>query len=68
MLADAAKLKIGSGPSQTQYGICERPDWQAEYNPVLKAYGVTGSPRRQRPGQPGSPEGMGPHDRPDAEW
>jgi ABC-type glycerol-3-phosphate transport system substrate-binding protein len=40
MLADAAKLKIGSGASQTQYGICERPDWQAEYNPVLKAYGV----------------------------
>ncbi len=41
MLADAAKLKIGSGASQSQYGICERPDWQAEYNPVLKAYGVT---------------------------
>ena len=41
MLADAAKLKVGSGSSQTQYGICERPDWQAEYNPVLKAYGVT---------------------------
>ena len=41
MLADAAKLKIGSGASQKQYGICERPDWQAEYNPVLKAYGVT---------------------------
>jgi len=41
MLADAAKLKVGSGASQTQYGICERPDWQAEYNPVLKAYGVT---------------------------
>ena len=40
MLADAAKLKIGSGASQTQYGICERPDWQAEYNPVLRAYGV----------------------------
>jgi multiple sugar transport system substrate-binding protein len=41
MLADAAKLRIGSGASQKQYGICERPDWQAEYNPVLKAYGVT---------------------------
>ena len=40
MLADAAKLKIGSGASQSQYGICERPDWQAESNPVLKAYGV----------------------------
>ncbi len=41
MLADAKKLSIGSGASQTQYGICERPDWQAEYNPVLKAFGVT---------------------------
>ncbi len=41
MLADAAKLDVGSGASQTQYGICERPDWQAEYNPVLKAFGVT---------------------------
>jgi multiple sugar transport system substrate-binding protein len=41
MLADAAKLKVGSGAAQTQYGICLRPDWQAEYNPVLKAFGVT---------------------------
>jgi multiple sugar transport system substrate-binding protein len=41
MLADAAKLKIGSGASQSQYGICLRPDWQAMYNPVLKAFGVT---------------------------
>ena len=41
MLADAAKLKVGSGASQSQYGICLRPDWQAEYNPVLKAFGVT---------------------------
>jgi hypothetical protein len=41
MLKDAARLRIGSGASQSQYGICERPDWQAEYNPVLKAYGVT---------------------------
>jgi multiple sugar transport system substrate-binding protein len=41
MLADAAKLKIGSGASQKQYGACLRPDWQAEYNPVLKTYGVT---------------------------
>ena len=41
MLADAKKLSVGSGASQTQYGICERPDWQAEYNPVLKAFGVT---------------------------
>jgi ABC-type glycerol-3-phosphate transport system substrate-binding protein len=40
MLADAAKLRIGSGASQKQFGICLRPDWQALYNPVLKAYGV----------------------------
>jgi multiple sugar transport system substrate-binding protein len=39
MLADAAKL---SKPSSNHYGICERPDWQAEYNPILKAFGVTG--------------------------
>ncbi len=38
MLADAAKL---SNKAKNRYGICERPDWQAEYNPVLKAYGVT---------------------------
>lgn len=41
MLADAKKLTIGSGATTSQYGICERPDWQAEYNPVLKAFGVT---------------------------
>jgi hypothetical protein len=41
MLADAKKLRIGSGASQKQYGICLRPDWQAEYNPVLHAFGVT---------------------------
>ena len=41
MLNDASRLKIGSGGGETQYGICERPDWQAEYNPVLKAYGAT---------------------------
>jgi hypothetical protein len=41
MLADAKKLRKGSGASQKQYGICLRPDWQAEYNPVLHAYGVT---------------------------
>ena len=40
MLADAAKLRIGHGTSQTQFGICLRPDWQALYNPILKAYGV----------------------------
>jgi ABC-type glycerol-3-phosphate transport system substrate-binding protein len=38
MVADAAKL---SDKAKNRYGICERPDWQAEYNPVLKAYGVT---------------------------
>ena len=52
MLADAAKLKIGSGASQSQYGICERPDWQAEYNPVLKAYGVTAFTETNRPWTP----------------
>lgn len=41
MLADAKKLRKGSGATQKQYGICLRPDWQAEYNPVLHAYGVT---------------------------
>jgi multiple sugar transport system substrate-binding protein len=38
MVADATKL---SHAAKNRYGICERPDWQAEYNPVLKAYGVT---------------------------
>lgn len=38
MLADAKKL---SHPNSNHYGICERPDWQAEYNPVLKAFGAT---------------------------
>ena len=33
MLADAKKLRKGSGATQKQYGICLRPDWQAEYNP-----------------------------------
>lgn len=42
MLADAKKLRIGSGAGQRRYGICLRPDWQAEYEPVLHAYGVTG--------------------------
>jgi multiple sugar transport system substrate-binding protein len=36
MLADAKKLTAVG-----RYGICERPDWQAEYNPILKAFGVT---------------------------
>jgi ABC-type glycerol-3-phosphate transport system substrate-binding protein len=41
MLSDAAKLRIGHGSSQRQFGICLRPDWQALYNPILKAYGAT---------------------------
>jgi hypothetical protein len=41
MLKDAKKLTKGHGVNTTQYGICLRPDWQAEYNPVLHAYGVT---------------------------
>jgi hypothetical protein len=41
MLADAKKLTIGHGAGTKQYGLCLRPDWQAEYNPILHAYGVT---------------------------
>jgi len=41
MLADAKKLRKGSGASQTQYGICLRSDWQALYNHVMQAYGAT---------------------------
>jgi maltose-binding protein MalE len=41
MLADAKKLRKGSGANQRQYGICLRSDWQALYNHVMKAYGVT---------------------------
>jgi Bacterial extracellular solute-binding protein len=40
-LADAKKLRKGSGATQTQYGVCLRSDWQALYNHVLQAYGVT---------------------------
>jgi ABC-type glycerol-3-phosphate transport system substrate-binding protein len=40
MLKDAKKLTIGHGANTTQYGACLRPDWQAEYNPVMHAYGV----------------------------
>ena len=44
MVADAKKL---SNASSNHYGICERPDWQAEYNPILKAYGVTAFTERK---------------------
>ena len=44
MESDARKL---SDASNNKYGICERPDWQAEYNPVLKAYGVTAFTERK---------------------
>lgn len=41
MMADAAKLKVAKGSTQTQWGICDTPDWQALYNPLMKAFGVT---------------------------
>lgn len=41
MMADAAKLKVTKGGTQTQWGICDTPDWQALYNPLMKAFGVT---------------------------
>jgi len=41
MLADAAKLKVMKGGTQTQWGLCDTPDWQAVYNPMMKAFGVT---------------------------
>jgi multiple sugar transport system substrate-binding protein len=41
MIADAAKLKVMSGGTQTQWGLCDTPDWQAAYNPLMKAFGVT---------------------------
>jgi ABC-type glycerol-3-phosphate transport system substrate-binding protein len=41
MEADAKKLRKGSGATQSQYGICLRSDWQAVYNHVMLAYGVT---------------------------
>jgi multiple sugar transport system substrate-binding protein len=41
MMADAAKLKVVKGGTQTQWGICDTPDWQAVYNPLMKAFGVT---------------------------
>jgi multiple sugar transport system substrate-binding protein len=41
MLADAKKLRKGSGATQSQYGVCLRSDWQALYNHVMQAYGAT---------------------------
>jgi multiple sugar transport system substrate-binding protein len=41
MIADAAKLKVMSGSTQTQWGLCDTPDWQAVYNPLMKAFGAT---------------------------
>jgi multiple sugar transport system substrate-binding protein len=41
MIADAAKLKVTKGGTQTQWGLCDTPDWQAVYNPLMKAFGVT---------------------------
>ena len=41
MIADAAKLKVSKGGTQTQWGLCDTPDWQALYNPLMKAFGVT---------------------------
>src|SRR6202035_2071938 len=41
MMADAAKLKVMKGSTQTQWGLCDTPDWQAVYNPLMKAFGVT---------------------------
>jgi multiple sugar transport system substrate-binding protein len=40
MMADAAKLKKFSHGVQTQWGICDAPDWQAMYNPLMKAFGA----------------------------
>jgi multiple sugar transport system substrate-binding protein len=41
MLADAAKLKVTKGGTQTQWGLCDTPDWQAVYNPLMADFGVT---------------------------
>ncbi|MFZ0216627.1 MAG: extracellular solute-binding protein [Candidatus Dormiibacterota bacterium] len=41
MIADAAKLKKVQDGVQTQWGLCDAPDWQAMYNPLMKAFGVT---------------------------
>jgi multiple sugar transport system substrate-binding protein len=41
MIADAAKLKVVKGGTQVQWGLCDTPDWQAVYNPLMKAFGVT---------------------------
>ncbi len=41
MIQDASKLKKFQSGTQTQWGLCTRPDWQAMYNPLMKAFGVT---------------------------
>lgn len=41
MINDAAKLKKFKEGTQTQWGLCDAPDWQAMYNPLMKAFGVT---------------------------
>lgn len=41
MMADAAKLKKVSHGVQTQWGICDAPDWQAMYNPLMKVFGAS---------------------------
>jgi multiple sugar transport system substrate-binding protein len=42
MLKDAAKLKKVSNGVQTRWGLCDRADWQAIYNPLINA--LTGKP------------------------
>lgn len=42
MLADAKKLAVVKDGVQTQWGLCDSPDWQAMYNPMINAF--TGSP------------------------
>ena len=42
MLADAKKLAVVKDGVQTQWGLCDSPDWQAMYNPMIRAF--TGSP------------------------
>jgi multiple sugar transport system substrate-binding protein len=39
MMADAAKLKVVKGGTQTQWGLCEDPN--SEYYPLMKALGLT---------------------------
>ena len=61
MVSDAKKLSDGAN---NHYGVCERPMWQAEYNPVLKAYGVTAfTERKADRGLARSPQGLAVDDR-----